>query len=78
MAGNVAEQPALRLFPHRTVGELANSRFIHRNSLYFGNHPGVGPAEREAVAVYLREFIEGTGVPNRPSGRVTTPATPLS
>jgi CDP-6-deoxy-D-xylo-4-hexulose-3-dehydrase len=78
VAGNVAEQPGLRLFPHRTVGDLTISRFIHRNSLYFGNHQGVGPAEREAVAHYLREFIEGTGVPNRPSGRATTPVTPVS
>ena len=78
VAGNVAEQPALRLFPHRTVGDLANSRLIHRNSLYFGNHPGVGPAEREAVAGYLREFIEGTGVQDRPTSRAITPATPLS
>jgi CDP-6-deoxy-D-xylo-4-hexulose-3-dehydrase len=77
VAGNVAEQPALRLFPHRIAGDLANSRLIHRNSLYFGNHPGIGPAEREAVVGYLREFIESTGVQDRPSSRATTPVTPL-
>ena len=61
VAGNIAEQPGLQLFPHRSVGDLANSRLIHRNSFYFGNHQGVGPAEREAVASYLQEFIEGAG-----------------
>ena len=68
VAGNVAEQPGLRLFPHRSVGDLANSRFIHRNCFYFGNHQGVGPAERQAVAGYFREFIEGIGVPDGPAG----------
>jgi CDP-6-deoxy-D-xylo-4-hexulose-3-dehydrase len=78
VAGNVAEQPALSLFPHRAVGDLSNSRLIHRNSLYFGNHPGIGRAEREAVADYVREFVEGAGVQHRPASRTTTPATPLS
>lgn len=61
VAGNIAEQPGLQLFPHRSVGDLANSHLIHRNSFYFGNHQGVGPAEREAVASYLQEFIESAG-----------------
>ena len=50
VAGNVAEQPGLRLFPHRSVGDLANSRLIHRNCFYFGNHQGIGREEREALA----------------------------
>jgi CDP-6-deoxy-D-xylo-4-hexulose-3-dehydrase len=68
VAGNVAEQPGLRLFPHRSVGDLTNSRFIYRNCFYFGNHQGVGPAERQAVAGNFREFIEGIGVSGGPSG----------
>jgi len=50
VAGSVAEQPGLRLFPHRSVGDLANSRLIHRNCFYFGNHQGIGCEEREALA----------------------------
>ena len=56
MAGNICEQPAMSLFPHRAVGELPNSRFIARNSFFFGNHPGIGIEEREAVIEYIREF----------------------
>lgn len=58
MAGNISEQPAMQFFPYRQVGELPNARFIHRNSFFFGNHHGVGAAEREAIADYIREFIQ--------------------
>lgn len=59
MAGNIAEQPAMRLLPHRTGGELPNARYLHRNAFFFGNHQGIGPAEREAIADYISEFVEG-------------------
>jgi CDP-6-deoxy-D-xylo-4-hexulose-3-dehydrase len=58
MAGNIDEQPALRLFPYRRVGDLRNSRLIHRNAFFFGNHHGIGKEEREAVVSYFREFVE--------------------
>jgi CDP-6-deoxy-D-xylo-4-hexulose-3-dehydrase len=58
MAGNIDEQPALRLFPHQKVGDLPNSRLIHRNAFYFGNHHGIGREKREAVVSYFREFVE--------------------
>jgi hypothetical protein len=58
MAGNIDEQPALRLFPHQKVGDLPNSRLIHRNAFYFGNHHGIGTQEREALARYMLEFLE--------------------
>src|SRR3990172_3909768 len=58
VAGNIAEQPALRLFPHRQAGDLPNSRLIMRRSFYFGNHQGIGAAERLAVKRYLLEFLD--------------------
>ena len=57
MAGNIAEQPAMRLLNHRRVGELPNSRFIMRNSFFFGNHIGIGEEERVAIVDYIREFM---------------------
>jgi CDP-6-deoxy-D-xylo-4-hexulose-3-dehydrase len=56
-AGNIAEQPVMRLFPYRKVGDLSNSRLIHRNALFFGNHHGIGKEEREAVVRYIEEFV---------------------
>lgn len=57
MAGNIDEQPAMRLFPHRKVGELPNSRFIHRNSFFFGNHHGIDASARDAIVAYIQDFI---------------------
>ncbi len=57
MAGNMDEQPAMRLFKYRKVGDLPNSRLIMRNSFFFGNHLGIGKEEREAIVSYIAEFI---------------------
>jgi CDP-6-deoxy-D-xylo-4-hexulose-3-dehydrase len=58
MAGNMAEQPAMKHIDHRTVGELPNSKMIMRQSLFFGNHKGIGPIEREYIAETIIEFLE--------------------
>jgi CDP-6-deoxy-D-xylo-4-hexulose-3-dehydrase len=36
--GNQARQPYLKKFPHKIVGTLAHSDYIHDNALYVGNH----------------------------------------
>jgi len=59
MAGNIDEQPAMRLFDYRKMGDLPNSRFIMRNTLLFGSHHGITKAERGAVMSYIKEFIRG-------------------
>lgn len=58
MAGNIDEQPAMRLFQYRKVGDLPNSRLIMRNSFFFGNHQGIGEEERQALADYIGEFLK--------------------
>ena len=57
MSGNFDEQPAMRLFPYRKVGDLPNSRIIMRGSFFFGNHPGITQEEREAIVDYFKEFM---------------------
>ena len=57
MAGNMDEQPAMRLVDYRREGELPVARQIMRNSFFFGNHQGIGPIEREAIVSYIDEFI---------------------
>lgn len=59
MAGNMDEQPAMKLFNYRKVGNLENSKLIMHNSFFFGNHQGIGQREREAVVEYISEFIRG-------------------
>lgn len=58
MAGNIAEQPAMKLFKHREVGDLRNSRTIMRRSFFFGNHHAIGQREREYVIHCIREFMQ--------------------
>jgi CDP-6-deoxy-D-xylo-4-hexulose-3-dehydrase len=60
MAGNIVEQPAMAHIPHRVIGTLPHARAIHRRSLFFGNHQGVGEGEREAVAAYLEDFVSSS------------------
>ena len=57
MAGNIAEQPAMRAIPHRVVGDLPNARAIHRRARGFGNHAAIGEPERSAIVDYLRDFL---------------------
>ncbi len=60
MAGNMAEQPVMKHLPHRIVGSLDNSRTIMRNSFFFGNHTGIGEAEREYIAESIIDFATRT------------------
>ena len=57
MAGNIAEQPAMKLSKYRKVGALPNSKLINRNAFFFGNHQGIGKKEREAIVSYFDEFM---------------------
>lgn len=58
MSGNMAEQPVMKMLPHRILGELPNAKLIHRNSFFFGNHQNVGQPEREWIADSIIEFVE--------------------
>jgi len=57
MAGNIDEQPATKLFEYRKHGDLPNSRFIHRNAFFLGNHQGVGEFERELIAESIQDLL---------------------
>lgn len=61
MAGNITEQPAMKLFEHRVAGELTNSSLINRQSFFFGNHQGIGAEQREAVSGYFQDFFAEVG-----------------
>ena len=61
MAGNITEQPAMKLFEHRISEDLTNSTLINNQSFFFGNHQGIGDQEREAVTGYFQEFFAEVG-----------------
>lgn len=58
MAGNFAEQPAIKLFKHKVSGKLANSEAIMSQAFFFGNHQGIGKKERKYIADCLNEFFK--------------------
>ncbi|HZY93716.1 MAG TPA: DegT/DnrJ/EryC1/StrS family aminotransferase [Candidatus Bathyarchaeia archaeon] len=58
MAGNMAEQPAMKNITHRVVGSLPNARMIARQSFFFGNHTGVKSEEREYITKSITEFLD--------------------
>src|SRR5712692_8038867 len=60
MAGNMAEQPAMKHLTHRISGSLPNSRMIMRNSFFFGNHTGIHEEEREYVAESIINFLKAS------------------
>jgi CDP-4-dehydro-6-deoxyglucose reductase, E1 len=57
-AGNMDEQPAMRLFKYRKAGDLSNARLIMRNSFFIGNHQAIGDREREYFVKCIKEFIQ--------------------
>ena len=58
MAGNITEQPVIKLIKHRKVGNLENSALIMKNSFFFGNHFMIDQKRREYIANCIIEFIE--------------------
>jgi len=58
MAGNITQQPVIKLIKHRKVGKLENSKMIMDRAFFFGNHHAIGREEREYIANCISEFIE--------------------
>ena len=59
IAGNLAVQPALKLFEHRVAGELPNAQAIMGRGVYWGSHPLMENSELDYVVKTLNDFFEG-------------------
>jgi len=58
VAGNMDEQPAMRLFRYRRVSDLSNSRLVMRNSFFIGNHHAIEEEEREYLVNVITNFVK--------------------
>lgn len=58
MAGNFPEQPVMKLYPFRAVGDMARAHHVMRAGVLFGNHAGIGQTERDYVASGLAAFLD--------------------
>jgi CDP-6-deoxy-D-xylo-4-hexulose-3-dehydrase len=62
IAGNIAAQPAMKLYPHRVVGGLENASRVMKGGVTFGNHQAVDAAARDYVTGKVAEFMRGKGL----------------
>jgi CDP-6-deoxy-D-xylo-4-hexulose-3-dehydrase len=62
IAGNIAVQPAMKLFEHRVVGDLANATRVMQGGITFGNHQAVDAAARGYVTGQVAAFMKHKGL----------------
>ncbi len=56
-AGNIAGQPAMKLYEHRVVGDLPRANEVWRSGFTFGNHQHVDRKAREYIVEQVNEFV---------------------
>jgi CDP-6-deoxy-D-xylo-4-hexulose-3-dehydrase len=57
-AGDIRQQPAYREIPHRTVGELPNSKLVLQGSFFVGVYPGLDRARIDYMLETFRSFFD--------------------
>jgi CDP-6-deoxy-D-xylo-4-hexulose-3-dehydrase len=62
ICGNVALQPAMQMYPHRTVGDLAHATRVMTHAFSFGNHQAIDETSRDYVAAQFRGFFRARGL----------------
>jgi CDP-4-dehydro-6-deoxyglucose reductase, E1 len=62
IAGNIAVQPAMKLFDHRVVGDLKHSTRVMKGGVTFGNHQAVDKAARDHVNATVASFMASKGL----------------
>jgi CDP-6-deoxy-D-xylo-4-hexulose-3-dehydrase len=62
IAGNIAAQPAMKLYAHRVQGDLHHADHIMQNGFVLPNHQEVGPAARRYLADGVAEFFAKQGL----------------
>ncbi|MDD5145717.1 MAG: DegT/DnrJ/EryC1/StrS family aminotransferase [Candidatus Pacebacteria bacterium] len=58
MAGNLDEQPGMKLFKYKVSGNLKNSEFVMDSAFFFANHQGIGDKERRYVVDCIDKFFK--------------------
>jgi CDP-4-dehydro-6-deoxyglucose reductase, E1 len=59
IAGNMARQPGMKKYKHRTIGDLPNADNVMRNGLSIGNHQEIRSSDIEYVAESIEEMLCG-------------------
>lgn len=61
ICGNIARQPALKHYEHRTVGELSKANTAMNRAFSFGNHQAIDDGARRYVVEQIGGFVRGRG-----------------
>ena len=62
IGGNIAGQPAMKLFQHRAVGDLKCANAVMDRGFSFGIHQAVDTSARDYITEQFRAFLKGRGV----------------
>ena len=62
ICGNIARQPAMNLYEHRSIGDLAHSTMVMNNAFSFGNHQAIDGGARKYIAESFRHFLSNRGL----------------
>lgn len=62
ICGNIARQPAMQMYEHRTVGDMKCSNAVMDRGFSVGNHQDVDDGAREYVVTHIENFINQKGV----------------
>lgn len=62
ICGNIARQPAMKLFPHRVHGDLKHASAVMDRSFSFGIHQDVDGNARDYITAQFRAFLKSRGV----------------
>ncbi len=57
LAGNMANQPAMRFLPHRVSGNLTTADRLQQSGFFIGNHQAITHRERDHFAACLSTFF---------------------
>jgi CDP-6-deoxy-D-xylo-4-hexulose-3-dehydrase len=58
ICGNIAAQPAMKLFEHRVYGDMRHSNKIMKHGFSFGNHHALDRSALEYVEQKIGEFLQ--------------------
>ena len=62
ICGNIARQPGLKLYPHRTQGDLTHASAVMERGFSFGNHQDIDNAARDHILGAIETFLADKGV----------------
>ena len=58
ICGNIARQPGLKMYPHRTRGDLRHASAVMDRGFSFGNHQHIDDAARAHIAGSIDSFMK--------------------